>query len=226
MFSKERNVAKKRKGNVFLVAIISATLCILLCTYFTRAYIPFLKMKCTSEANIYLNSVINTAVKQELEKVTYDSLVKVTYNEEGNVKSILCDTVEMNLLKHNVSQKVVEELKKNNAFHITVPLVYISSNPLISNVGPKVKVRVVPSGSLEIDFDDNFTSSGINQTKHEINIVVKVSCFTYLSGMNSDTNVTTTIPVAHTIIVGDVPDTYTNVDGTTESLRDDVLNLL
>ncbi len=226
LFSSEKIIVVRKKNiNVFALTVLTALLIVLFLNYMVKGYIPYIEMKCRTGANNMLNRIINEAVKKELENVTYDTLAKVTFDDGGRVKAVLCDTVKMSLLKHNISERITQALKKDNSFYITVPLVYISKNPLVSNVGPKVKVKVAPSGVLNVDFNDSFISAGINQTKHEINIVIKTGCYTYLSGIDESTSVTTTIPAVHTIIVGEVPETYTNVEGETGNIRDDVLNL-
>ncbi len=226
LFRKEKIVIiRRKKVKKSVVLIILFLLLVFILKYIFKAYIPYIKMKCHTESNRYLNDIINKAVQKELSNINYDSLVDVKYDSNGNVKAVLCDTVKMSLLKHNVSQNIIDLFKKNNCFRIRVPLVYISSNPLIANIGPKVSVKVEPSGLINVDFNSTFTNAGINQTKHEINIIVKTKCYTYLAGMNSDTEVKTAIPVAHTVIVGEVPETYTNVESTEEGLKDDVLNL-
>ena len=132
LFMKDRVVfIKKKKLNVLTIAILTALIVVLLMTYAVKFYIPYIQMKCSSKANIILNSIINESVKKELENVSYENLANVSYNSEGEVKAILCDTVKMSIIKHNISQNIVNELKKDNSFYITVPLVYISSNPLI-----------------------------------------------------------------------------------------------
>ncbi len=218
-------VLRKKKIKAVSALMLTAIITLLFLNYSVRAYVPYIKMKCEAGANNLLNEIINNAVQSELEGLSYDSFAKVTYDEKGSVKSVLCDTVKISLVKHRISEKILKGIKKNNSFYIRVPLVYISSNPLISDFGPRVSVKVSPSGVLNVDFNDSFVSVGINQTKHEINIVIKAGCYTYLAGINGKTNLTTTVPAVHTIIVGDVPETYTNVESEDGSVKDDVLNL-
>ena len=46
-----------------------------------------------------------------------------------------------------------------------------------------------------------------------------------MTGKNKTVEVKTKMPVIQTIIVGDVPDTYTNVERSGDELEDDVLEM-
>mgnify|MGYP000806094476 CR=1 FL=1 len=61
-------------------------------------------------------------------------------------------------------------------------------------------------------FENAFTSAGINQTRHEIRLVVDVYVSVLLPGFSTVTKVTNRCAVAETVIVGSVPDTYTYFD--------------
>ena len=67
-------------------------------------------------------------------------------------------------------------------------------------------------GSSSAHFEKAFASAGINQTRHEIRLVVDVYVSVLLPGFSTVTKVTNRCAVAETVIVGSVPDTYTYFD--------------
>ena len=69
-----------------------------------------------------------------------------------------------------------------------------------------------PVGSAKASLRNAFTSAGINQTRHEIRLVVDVYVSVLLPGFSTVTKVTNRCAVAETVIVGSVPDTYTYFD--------------
>ena len=64
-------------------------------------------------------------------------------------------------------------------------------------------------GSSSAHFENAFTSAGINQTKHQIYLVVDVYVSILLPGFSTTTKFSNTYSVAETVIVGSVPDNYT-----------------
>ena len=64
-------------------------------------------------------------------------------------------------------------------------------------------------GSSSARFENQFESAGINQTKHRIVLRIDVYVSVLLPGYSAVTQVSNEITVAETVIVGEVPDTYT-----------------
>ncbi|MEG1441994.1 MAG: sporulation protein YunB, partial [Oscillospiraceae bacterium] len=59
-----------------------------------------------------------------------------------------------------------------------------------------------------IYFHDDFESVGINQTRHRIMVVVKVPISIAAPLKKISSEVVSEVPIAETVIVGDVPNTY------------------
>lgn len=63
-------------------------------------------------------------------------------------------------------------------------------------------------GSAHAVFQSQFSDAGINQTRHQILLEVTVSVDILLPGGDLPAEISAQVPVAETIIVGSVPDTY------------------
>ncbi|MNI76096.1 Sporulation protein YunB [compost metagenome] len=96
------------------------------------------------------------------------------------------------------------------AVGIKIPIGYISKNVILSNLGPSVKVRMLPIGSVKTNYISEFESAGINQTRHKIYLEVETSIKVIIATKSDEVQIKNTIPVAETIIVGKVP--TTNLD--------------
>ena len=97
----------------------------------------------------------------------------------------------------------------------------ITNSKLLSGRGPDIKVRIIPVGSVSTDFSDEFIQAGINQTRHKIYLELKTQVRIIVPLGSDIINVSTRVPITDTIIVGDVPDSYVNVDN-----EDQMLNLV
>ena len=71
---------------------------------------------------------------------------------------------------------------------------------------------------MQADFISAFTDAGINQTRHQIilEVTAEMRILTGLGGV--DTEVTNQLVVSDTVIVGHVPEQYTYIDDTEQSL--------
>jgi len=91
---------------------------------------------------------------------------------------------------------------------VCVPYAAFFSDDLAVGIGPYVECELAPAGYCFVDFENSFEATGINQTKHQIDIVVKAN-FTMMTAMTgTGVTVETSLPVAQTVIVGTVPNSY------------------
>ena len=91
--------------------------------------------------------------------------------------------------------------------------------------GIRIPVLVVPIEILSVDFKSELVDSGINQTLYRLNIEVEIAVKLLLPIGSEIFNVKTTVPVVQTVIVGDIPDSYTNVEGVKETGPDTILDI-
>ena len=77
--------------------------------------------------------------------------------------------------------------------------------------GPKIPVRIIVLSSSSVEFSNSIVTAGINQTKHQINLCVTVDMQILVPWGTEDTEVSTDVLIADTVIVGKVPETYLNM---------------
>jgi sporulation protein YunB len=177
-----------------------------------------------SEATVEYRAqqALNTAVKETLTpNLNYSDLVTILTNASGDITLIQSNTLRMNSLSAMLSAACQEKISALGVQGINVPLGSITGSKILAGRGPKIAVKIIPLGSVSSEFVSEFETSGINQTRHRIHLVIQahVKIVVPLSQKNID--VYSKIPISECIIVGDVPDTFL----TSES-RDDLLNLV
>lgn len=175
---------------------------------------PIYESVATNQAKAQSVALINSAVAEELQKntVSYTDLVTVERNNSGEILAITTNMVKMNELKAVIMKDVQEQLGDDAHANVGVPLGTLLGNDFIHGVGPKIPLRVSLNGNINADFKSSFESAGINQTKHQIYLNIHTSVYSFIPGFNTTTEVETNIPVAETIIVGQVPQVFANVN--------------
>ena len=68
-------------------------------------------------------------------------------------------------------------------------------------------------GNVNADVSSVFTAAGINQTRQQIMLNIKVTLVILLSSCTITQNINSNFCVAESVIVGAVPNSYTNIDG-------------
>ena len=178
-----------------------------------------------TKAQAIANTSVMRAVEEELAEngVSYSDLVKVETSENGEVRALVCDVVRINQLKSRVSERVQNNLAID-VIKLPIHIGNLISGDLLSGRGPVINLRLIPYGSVLVNISNEFTSAGINQTLHRILLNVTTGISIMMPVSNVSTTVDTTICVAETVIVGRVPEYYTNITDLPDDLGENILN--
>lgn len=161
--------------------------------------------------------LISRAIYDEIDNsgVDYDSLISLQKDGEGNITALTTKIAPVNKLKSNLSLNILENLSEIKTLEIAVPIGNILGVDVLSGFGPDVKVKLIPSGNVLVDFENKFDSSGINQTRHQIIMKIKANVLVLSSTKRKSVNLETSVCIAETVIVGKVPESFTNIDAHT-----------
>ncbi len=180
---------------------------------FNRLF-PAIKARTLQYSRSHATKVVNEAVLFALEDLglKYGDLVSVNKNPDGTVSHIGTDTVNINRLKSAVSLKILETLDRDAGGTIKIPIGNLSGMYILSGRGFNLSVRLLPTDSLTSAVISEVESLGINQSRHKISVKLSVTLGVLLLGRYSSIDVEDSILVADTILIGPVPDAFTNVE--------------
>ena len=159
--------------------------------------------------------------------VDYDQLISFEKDNEGRITAVKSNMAECNRLQSAIIDEVLEKLSEVTTKELSVPVGTLLGSPFLSGRGPLIRVRMQSVGSSSAHFENAFTSAGINQTKHQIYLVVDVYVSILLPGFSTTTKFSNTYSVAETVIVGSVPDNYTyfsNGEDMKQNAEDYIMN--
>ena len=201
-------LAKRKKTMIWTIIII------LFIIYIFRYVDKNIKPTVVAISEIRARSVttqtINDTIKSKIKRdINYNDLIFVKYDNEGKVTLMQANTILMNSIAAEVGIEVQEQLQQMSKTKIKVPLSNAFDTQIITL--PSINVQIIPQGSVAVDFATEFESSGINQTRHRIYIIVVTDIKMIVPLVQENLRITTNIPIAETIIVGDVPEQYLNI---------------
>ena len=157
---------------------------------------------------------IYEAVKANISpNIEYQSLIKVQFNQSGKISFIQPNTGEINRISSEATLAVQKRLQNMPKVYLKIPLGQLFSSRLLAGFGPEIPVRIFPVGFVESTINDRFDVAGINQTRHRIFLTIKAVVKTVIPLVNQEVQVSTDIPLAEAIVVGDVPNVYVNGGG-------------
>lgn len=170
-------------------------------------------------------SAISLSVDEVMSEgnIDYSTLVSLDTDSGGNVTRLSANTPEINILKSKVSLKILERLK-SEVKSVRVPLGNLTGMLFLSGKGPFFEVRLVSVEGLSVETDSTFLSQGINQTRHTIELKLNIRMSIALFTKPRTFEVEDGIVIADTVIVGKVPNSYTDINKADGELIGDVVD--
>ena len=154
-----------------------------------------------------------------LSGVTYDQLMSVTMDGSGQIRLIQANTPELNRLASRASLTAQQKITGLEQQSLYVPLGSALGMTLFAGSGPLIEVRILPVGAVNARFTTEFETAGINQTRHKISLTLTAQVELVIPTGAMEVQAVTQVAVAESIIVGQVPDSYINVDSTGQMLN-------
>ncbi len=172
-------------------------------------------------------SLIDDAINarlDELENADYHSLVSVRYDEHGKVSSIESNTTLINRIKTDMLSEINDRLKNGSNDDVKLSAGTLCGISAFHGFGPEVSMRIEPKGYADAVFISEFTDAGVNQTRHRIIMRTTVNVTAFIPFYAVECKVSGDFLVAETVIVGNIPESYTHVISGNEDVIDGIFD--
>lgn len=198
---------KRRKRIIWLTIVI--LLAIGIFAYFNNYVNPTIIKTNIAVIKAKTNETINSSITTSLSnKDLYDNLISIKYDADGNITSITANSFNANKINNQILTDCQNKLSNTTDLSFDVALGCFSGVPLLNNIGPKIKIKMLPIGNIQSSFKSSLTSLGINQTYHAIYLNYTVSVSVLLPGFDRNVTISSQILIGESIIVGKVPQVY------------------
>ncbi len=224
---------KSKKQKIIIIIILLMISISLSFMYINKKVTPLLMMYAEKKSRTVATSIITQAVSNDLLKeMDKNNLFIETKDKNGNVISTDFNSIMINKLLNEISSYVeiyLEELesgnidklklsrslkekyglkKRKNGVIYEIPSGVITGNALLSNLGPKVPVRLNLNGDVITDIKTEVTNYGINNALIKVSVSVKVYMQVIIPFKTKEIVVESDIPIVMRIIKGEVPNYY------------------
>lgn len=213
----------RRTGRSKAIILISSVLLAVLIVMIVlnRNLMPALKSYSESRVHAAAANAMNQAILECMENSEqYTELTKAHLNGE-KLYLLQADTRGMNMFAAECTERALEKIANIGEQGISIPVGTVSGISMLSGWGPKINVTFSPVGSVTSEFRSEFTSTGINQTLYRVYIRLTSTVSIVLPGLNATSTVLYEAAIIESVIIGDVPQVYTDVAN-----EEDMLNLI
>lgn len=218
---------KRKLENKFIRKTIKTAIIIIIAVSvfwtITKSIMPVLEELCKNKAKSITTIISNDQATKVMSNYNYDDLVTIHKDEKNNITMVESNIIVINEIISDIPIKIQEDLNKVDSQDLYIRLGSFTGSKILSGRGPKVPIRISSIGDIETDFKSQFTSAGINQTLHRVFLQIKcrVSILTPFNTIEDE--IINQVILAENIIVGNIPDTYYNLEGMTQ---DDVMEVM
>ncbi len=148
---------------------------------------------------------------EEESGVSLSDALRLHYASDGSIAAVSMDADVLNRLGSALATRLTEVLSGMERETVEVPLGTALEFPLFSGLGPDVQAEILDVGHVTAEFDSTFQDAGINQTIYSVNLLLTAEVILLLPGGTYTLTVESVLPVAETILLGDVPQEYVSV---------------
>ena len=215
------NSALKRK--IIKIVIILITMALLMQIAFGY-FEPVFEAMCEEKVKSLATLITNQQSTIVMNKYKYDELYTIEKDTNGNVVIIKSNVVSINNLISDLTENIQEKFDKIENPKIRIPLGSLTGIYFLSGSGPEISLNVSVTGTVDTEIKSEFVAQGINQTLHRVyvNFICYMEIVTPLK--NYSKKVINQVIIAEHVIVGNIPDSYYNLEGIESSM--DTMDIL
>lgn len=164
------------------------------------------------------SDLTNDAIAKQIAEgvIQYDRIVFFEKDLNGRITALKTNMSEVNRLKTDILNIINDEILALDTSDIGIPLGNFFLPEILSGKGPVIPVHVLSIRNSDANFTSNFVQAGINQTLHQLAMLVSVDVAILVLGQTDTFTVTSEVVVAETVIVGNVPNTFLQTGGNHE----------
>jgi len=209
------------------VKLIGAALVLFGAALFVHTVVsPNVHRVCEYTTRAVVLGLIDNSINDRLDELdgaaNYSELISLTYSEEGKVTAVQSNTSLINRIKTDMLTDINNKLMNGTLEEVNLSAGTLSGISVFYGLGGDIRMRLEPKGYADAQFISQFTDAGINQTLHRIIMRTKVTVTAFVPMYSIEIEVDGEFLIAETVIVGDIPESYTHVISDTQDIIEDI----
>ena len=206
---------RRRIQSLLHFFLILMAISIILFIAFRSRYREVIRELAETQVKNSTSDLTNDAIAKQIAEGTiqYDRIVFFEKDLEGRITALKTNMSEVNRLKTDILNIINDEILALDTSDIGIPLGSLFLPELLSGKGPAIPVHILSIRNSDATFSSNFVQAGINQTLHQLIMLVSVDVAILVLGQTGTFTVNSEVVVAETVIVGDVPNTFLQTGG-------------
>ena len=221
----KRRRRRKRPSLARLLFVLLA-IAVLLLLVLNFELTPQLSAIAEASVRNRLSRTISESVQETIEEYGYHygDLIDLQYKSDGSISALTANMPVLIELRTKIVLSLLQKIKDTQYTEIKVPLGNLFGFEVLSGRGPDVTVDLLLAEGLSAHMESRFTSAGINQTLHTVLFCISISVDLMLPSKHTQFLLTEGFPVAQTVLLGDVPEAYTEINRLTSDITEEEID--
>ncbi len=216
---------EKKRGTAVLKYILIPLIALVMIFVWTNIKIrPFIISIAKGYAENAVSNTLNGIMDEAMKEGEY-VFVNLIKDGEGKIAAVTMNSADVNLLITKITIGLKERIADMEEIEANIPAGNFVPYPFFAGMGPNIPVKFLILANTSVTAEETFAAQGINQTVYMLSFRVETKVGIYIPTMHSSVTVENNVPVSRTLIVGNVPDSYTNVEGLEGTAQDAVMNI-
>ena len=180
---------------------------------FLYAAFPIFKASCESAAGSLATNITNESVMEVMQNYTYKDLMNVQKESNGKINLLEANIVTINQVISQIVSKIQKRIDKSPTTNVFINMGSVSGISNLKTMGPQFDIELETAGRIVSNVRTEFESVGINQTLHKIYVELNTNIGILTPYGSFTRNFETSVLLTQAIIVGEVPQTYYDFNG-------------
>ncbi len=198
----KRKIKKKKIFISFSLAIF------LIVMFYEYCIVPIITIACEEKVKATTNNIVNITIAKVLKDKDYDSLFVAKNNCDDTGELFYVDSKTVNDIALELCNEVQFNLFMLENQAIFINLSTMSGISALGNIGPDIKISIVPINSVCYEYVTDTQSVGINQIHYRIALKLKTTISLLIPGRPQQIDICSDVPIADCIIAGNIPQVF------------------
>lgn len=226
---------KKHTLTIILYLILFSLICSIIIIYYFEKNLGKNLITCAeNEVKRITTLVINNSIKEYTKNIDLNNILVLSKNSNEEITYIHYDTKKINELTTTITKILEKDLqnmtignfkeinlkldnitkeyyeKINDGIILTIPLGSATGNSLLSNIGPKIPLKLKIVDNINTTIKSKVTEYGLNNAMIELYIEITTKTNIQMPFTSKEITIKNKIPITTEIIQGIVPNYYLN----------------
>ncbi len=212
IINNSRNFKNNTAAKFFLILFV---FCFII-GIIVKAVAPVFNKLCTEKAKSIATIITNDETTKAIIDYKYSDFINIHKDETGKILMLESNMKSVNIVTSDVATRIQKSINDICEENVNIKFGSFTGSSFFAGSGFSVPIKISTVGNVKTDIRSEFKSKGINQTLHRLylQIETEISILTPFNTLQE--SIINQLVLAENIIVGEIPETYYNLEGMSE----------